>query len=167
MKRIFFIVAFAAAACTAAAQNYMVVNSEKVYKSIDAYNKAIAELDKLAETYQTQVDAKFTEVEALYNNYMNQRNSLSAVTREAREKAILEREQEANDYQQSIFRPEGTLMKKRVEMIQPIQKKVFDAIARYASENGFDLVLDATNNPTLLYNAPALDRTEALIQYLK
>ena len=98
---------------------------------------------------------------------MNQRNSLSAVTREAREKAILEREQEANDYQQSIFGPEGTLMKKRVEMIQPIQKKVFDAIARYASENGFDLVLDATNNPTLLYNAPALDRTEALIQYLK
>ena len=167
MKRIFFIVAFAAAACTAAAQNYMVVNSEKVYKSIDAYNKAIAELDKLAETYQTQVDAKFTEVEALYNNYMNQRNSLSAVTREAREKAILEREQEANDYQQSIFGPKGTLMKKRVEMIQPIQKKVFDAIARYASENGFDLVLDATNNPTLLYNAPALDRTEALIQYLK
>lgn len=167
MKRIFFIVAFAAAACTAAAQNYMVVNSEKVYKSIDAYNKAIAELDKLAETYQTQVDAKFTEVEALYNNYMNQRNSLSAVTREAREKAILEREQEANDYQQSIFGPEGTLMKKRVEMIQPIQKKVFDTIARYASENGFDLVLDATNNPTLLYNAPALDRTEALIQYLK
>ena len=47
MKRIFFIVAFAAAACTAAAQNYMVVNSEKVYKSIDAYNKAIAELDEL------------------------------------------------------------------------------------------------------------------------
>ena len=44
MKRIFFIVAFAAAACTAAAQNYMVVNSEKVYKSIDAYNKAIADL---------------------------------------------------------------------------------------------------------------------------
>lgn len=167
MKRIFFIVAFAAAACTAAAQNYMVVNSEKVYKSIDAYNKAIAELDKLAETYQTQVDAKFTEIEALYNTYMNQRNSLSAVTREAREKAILEREQEANDYQQPIFGPEGTLMKKRVEMIQPIQKKVFDAIARYASENGFDLVLDATNNPTLLYNAPALDRTEALIKYLK
>ena len=52
-------------------------------------------------------------------------------------------------------------------MIKPDQKKVFDAIARYASENGFDLVLDATNNPTLLYNAPALDRTEALIQYLK
>ena len=168
MKRILLLVlAFTAAIGSLSAQNYIVVNSEKVFKSIDEYNKALDTLDQLAKSYQQQVDLKFEEVEALYNNYMNQRNSLSAVTREAREKAILEREQEANDYQQSIFGPEGTLMKKRVEMIQPIQKKVFDAIARYASENGFDLVLDATNNPTLLYNAPALDRTEALIQYLK
>lgn len=167
MKRIFFIVAFAVAACSAAAQNYMVVKSEQVYKSIDAYNKAIAELDKLAETYQAQVDAKFSEVESLYDNYMNQRNSLSAVTRQARENAILEKEQEANAYQQTLFGPEGTLMKKRIEAIQPIQKEVFDAIARYANEHGFDLVLDATNNPTLLYNAPAVDRTQELIEYLK
>lgn len=167
MKRIFFIAAFTAAVCTAAAQNYMIVNSEQVYKSIDAYNKAIAELDKLAETYQAQVDAKFDEVESLYTSYMSQKSSLAPVTQQARENAILEKEQQANAFQQSLFGPEGTLMKKRIEAIQPIQKEVFDAIARYARENGFDLVLDATNNPTLLYNAPALDRTEALIEYLK
>lgn len=167
MKRLFCILVFAAATCTATAQNYMVVNSEKLYKSIDAYNSAIAELDKLAETYQGEVDAKFSEVESLYNTYMGQKNSLSAVARQARENAILEKEQEANAYQQSIFGPDGTLMKKRIEAIQPIQKRVFDAIARYAQENGFDLVLDTTNNPTLLYNAPGADRTEALIDYLK
>lgn len=167
MKRIFFIVAFAVAACTATAQNYMVVNSEKVYKSIEAYNKAIVELDQLAETYQAQVDARFSEVESLYNNYMNQRNSLSAASRQARENAILEKEQEASAYQQTLFGPEGTLMKKRIEAIQPIQKEVFDAITRYANEHGFDLVLDTANNPTLLYNAPAVDRTQELIEYLK
>ena len=38
---------------------------------------------------------------------------------------------------------DGTLMKKRLELIQPIQKKVFDAISAYAKSHGYDLVLDS------------------------
>ena len=59
------------------------------------------------------------------------------------------------------------LMKKRLELIQPIQKKVFDAINAYAQSHGYDLVLDSASNPTLLYNAPKLDQTEGVIKSLK
>ena len=38
-------------------------------------------------------------------------------------------------------------MKKRIELIQPIQKRVFDAIANYAAQNGYELVLDAASTP--------------------
>ena len=73
MKRLILIAAFVLSAGTLAAQNYIIVNSEKVFKSIDAYNTALSTLDKLAEQYQDMVDAKFAEVETLYNNYMNQK----------------------------------------------------------------------------------------------
>ena len=70
MKRILLLVlAFTAAIGSLSAQNYIVVNSEKVFKSIDEYNKALDTLDQLAKSYQQQVDLKFEEVEALYNNY--------------------------------------------------------------------------------------------------
>ena len=59
------------------------------------------------------------------------------------------------------------MMKKRLELIQPIQKKVFDAINAYAQSHGYDLVLDSASNPTLLYNAPKLDQTEGVIKSLK
>ena len=59
MKRLILIAAFILTAGTLAAQNYIIVNSEKVFKSIDAYNTAISDLDKLAKQYQDQVDAKF------------------------------------------------------------------------------------------------------------
>ena len=58
-------------------------------------------------------------------------------------------------------------MKKRLELIQPIQKQVFDAIDTYAKANGIDLVLDAASNPTLLFNSTAIDRTDAVIKTLK
>ena len=167
MKRLILIAAFVLTAGTLAAQNYIIVNSEKVFKSIDAYNTAISTLDELAKQYQTQVDTKFAEVEALYNNYQVQKTSLSAASRQVRENAILQKEKEANEYQESLFGQEGMLMKKRVEMIQPIQKKVFAAIEAYAKQAGADLVLDSANNPTLLYTNPSIERTKHVIDVLK
>ena len=167
MKRLILIAAFILTAGTLAAQNYIIVNSEQVFKSVAAYNKAISDLDELAKQYQEQVDAKFAEVEALYNAYMNQKASLSATTRQTRENAILAREKEAQTFQESLFGNDGALMKKRIEMIEPIQKKVFAAIEAYAKQAGADVVLDSANNPTLLYTNPSVERTQQLIDMLK
>nr|WP_302930416.1 OmpH family outer membrane protein [Alistipes onderdonkii] len=167
MKRLILIAAFVLSAGTLAAQNYIIVNSEKVFKSIDAYNTALSTLDKLAEQYQDMVDAKFAEVETLYNNYMNQKASLTAATRQTRENDILAKEKAAQEYQETLFGNDGTLMKKRVEMIEPIQKQVFSAIEAYAKQVGADVVLDSVNNPTLLYSNPSVDRTQQVIDVLK
>ena len=167
MKRLILIAVFVLTTGTLAAQNYIIVNSEKVFKSIDAYNPALSTLDKLAEQYQDMVDAKFAEVETLYNNYMNQKASLTAATRQTRENDILAKEKAAQEYQETLFGNDGTLMKKRIEMIEPIQKQVFSAIEAYAKQVGADVVLDSANNPTLLYSNPSVDRTQQVIDVLK
>ena len=167
MKRLIFMAALLLSAATAAAQNYIVVDSEKIFKSIDAYNTAIAELDELAKQYQQQVDSKFAAVELLYNNYMNQKASLSASARQVREETILAQAHEAQQFQQGLFGADGTLMKKRLELIQPIQTKVFAAIEAYARQAGADLVIDKANNPTLLYSSSAVERTQQIIDAMK
>ena len=167
MKRLILIAVFVLTTGTLAAQNYIIVNSEKVFKSIDAYNTALSTLDKLAEQYQDMVDAKFAEVETLYNNYMNQKASLTAATRQTRENDILAKEKAAQEYQETLCGNDGTLMKKRIEMIEPIQKQVFSAIEAYAKQVGADVVLDSANNPTLLYSNPSVDRTQQVIDVLK
>ena len=167
MKRLILIAVFVLTTGTLAAQNYIIVNSEKVFKSIDAYNTALSTLDKLAEQYQDMVDAKFAEVETLYNNYMNQKASLTAATRQTRENDILAKEKAAQEYQETLFGNDGTLMKKRIEMIEPIQKQVFSVIEAYAKQVGADVVLDSANNPTLLYSNPSVDRTQQVIDVLK
>ena len=156
-----------AVATTTLAQNYIVVNSEKIFKSIEAYNAAIAELDRLAESYQSQVDAKFKEVENLYNNYMARKASLSVSSQSVAENQILAKEQEATKFQESIFGTDGTLMKKRIELIQPIQQRVFKAIEEYSQERGYELVLDIAQNAEVLYYSPKADHTEAIINKLK
>ena len=151
----------------ASAQNYALVNSEKIFKSIESYNTAISELDKMAQEYQAEVDEKFKAVENLYNAYMQRKSQLSEASQAANEENIIKKEQEATEFQESIFGTDGELMKKRLELIQPIQKLVFSTIEEYAKTKGYDMVIDISQNATMLYYSPKADHTEAIIAELK
>lgn len=168
MKKMILMLALTLGLATmASAQNYAVVNSEKVFKSIEEYNAALKQLDTLAEQYQKQVDEKFEAVETLYNTYVERKASLSAASQKANEDNILKKEQEATEFQESLFGSEGQLMKKRMELIQPIQQRVFKAIEQYAQAKGYDMIIDIAQNATMLYYSPKADKTEDIILLVK
>ena len=149
------------------AQSYIFVNSEKVFKSQNDYNTAIQQLDDLAKQYQKNVDDANQTLEEAYSNYQAQKNYLSETKRAAKEQEIVELEKEVQKYQQDVLGPQGDLMKKRTELIKPIQDKVFAAINQYAEANKYTMVLDVVNNQTLLYYSPSLDKTQDIINLLK
>lgn len=167
MRKVFLSWILALAAFAGYAQNYMVVDSEKIFKSQADYTEALTTLDELAKAEQKRVDEKFAEVENLYNRYMRVKNSMTPAQQQAQETEILQREQQAIQFQESIFGNEGSLMQRRVELIQPIQKRVFSAIESYAREAGYDLVIDSASNPTLIYRSEQVDKTQAVIDRLK
>ena len=165
-----FVVLFALVFCAASgawAQSYVFVNSETIFKSQADYNSAIKQLDDLSAEYQKNIDDAYAELDETFNNYAAQRGYLSETSRQNREEQIVNREKEIKKYQQDVFGPEGELMKKRIEVISPIQKQVFGAIETYAKQAGADLVLDSANNPTLLYTNPSVERTQQVIDALK
>ncbi len=168
MKRVILTVMFALATfAIASAQKYCIVDSEKIFKSLDEYNKAMTTLDELGKAYQTEVDNKYKSIESLYNSYIAQKESLSASSRASIEQQILQKEEEVQKYQQEVFGENGALLKKRVELIEPIQTKVFGAIEKYAKDNGFDTVLDKASNASILYFNSAIDHTAQVIEALK
>lgn len=168
MKRIILTAIIALATLgIASAQKYCVIDSEKVFKSLDEYNKAMTQLDELGKSYQTEVDNRYKSIESLYNSYMAQKSNLSATARASVEQQILQKEEEVQKYQQEVFGDEGALMKKRVELIKPIQEKVFGVIELYAKTNGYDLVLDKASNASILYLNSAIDHTTQVIEALK
>ena len=167
MKRLILTLALVLSAAIASAQNYAVVNSEKIFKSINQYNEAITQLDQMANDYQKQVDAKFEQVEKIYNAYMARRAQLSEASQQANEENILKLEKEALEFQESIFGTEGELMRKRLELIQPIQKKVFETIEKYAKQKGYDMIIDISQNATMLYYSERADHTDEIIAILK
>jgi outer membrane protein len=151
----------------ALAQNYMVVDSEKVFKSIAAYNSALTEVEADAQRYQQQVDDAFDQLEQTFNAYQQRKASMNAQQRASEEQRIVAREDEIKKFQTDTFGEEGTVMKKRVSLIKPIQDRVFAAIEKYAADHGYDIVIDIASNPTVLYYKPSVNHTDAIIAIVK
>ncbi|MFI3292251.1 MAG: OmpH family outer membrane protein [Rikenellaceae bacterium] len=169
MKKItlLILVALASTLSPIMAQNYMVVESKKIFESLSDYTAALTRIEAKAQSYQSQVDAKFDEVEALYNTYMQRQNSLTTVERGVYESKITQMETSASEYQQSLFGADGELFKYRLEQLSPIQTKVFSAVESYAKSNGFDLVLDYSTTSSIMYRSDAVERTDEIIKLLK
>lgn len=168
MRRfIFALSAFILCAGVVSAQKYIVVDSEQIFRSVEAYNTALTTLDNLANQYQAKVDAAYAEVETMYNQYIAQKDNLTVAQRNAKEQEILAKERAAAEFQQSVFGNDGVMMKKRVELIQPVQNRVFSAIEKYAEQGGYDLVLDTASNASMLYHSKSVNHTQKIIELLK
>ena len=100
MRRSILALLVAVAMCgVVSAQKLCVIDSEKVFKSIVAYNEAMTSLDNLSKEYQQTVEAKYKQVETLYNQYQAQKASLNESARQSVEQQILTLEQEAQKLQ--------------------------------------------------------------------
>lgn len=167
MKKVLLVFAVILAAGAAKAQNYMVVDSEKVFKSIAAYNSALEQVKADIERYQKQIDDAFDQLEQRYNNYQQRKGSMTATARATEEQTIVQREEEIKKFQTQTFGEDGTVMKRRVELIKPIQDRVFAEIEKYAVGKGYDVVIDIASNPTILYHKPSVNHTDAIIAIVK
>lgn len=149
------------------ADGQIVVDSEKVFKSVKAYNDALKTLEDLATKYDKEIEDAYAKVEQLYNQYQQDKLYLSAADRQKREDAILDQEQKAVQRQEELMGPQGELFAKRVELITPIQERVFGTINDYAARSGHKVVIDIASNPSILYYSPDADKTGEIIDLLK
>ncbi len=153
-------------AINAAAQNYAVVNSQKVYQSMEAYAAAVEEIDELATAYQENIDEAYKKVEEMYQNYMIAKSALSYEEQQKEEKNIIANEQKITTYQENVFGTNGLLTKKQEEMLKPFHEKVASTIRTYAEQNGYDMVIDIATT-ALPYYSPKIDITEEIIKLVK
>ena len=167
MKKTFLTSIFTMAAALVFAQNYMVVNTQEIFKSIDSYNKAVAELDSLNSQYQQRISAAYEKLEDMYSSYQTNSAYMTTAERQTSENNIIEAEQKIAQFEDDVFGQNGEMIKKRIELLKPIQDNVFNVIDKYAKENNFDLVLDIASNPTILYYLPERNKTEQIINQLK
>jgi outer membrane protein len=165
-KIIVLTVLMLAATFSGTAQKFAFVDSEYIRNNIPAFTAAQQQLDKLSEGWEKEVANGYAAVEQMYKDYQAEVVLLSQDQKKKREEAIIAKEKEIKDLQNTYFGMEGELYKKREELVKPIQDEILKAIKEISVEGSYAVIFDTSAGSDILFANPRYDLSDQVLQKL-
>ena len=150
----------------AQAQRIAFVDTKYILEQMPDYAAAQQELDRNSKKWQDEIDERWSQIKRLREAFNAEAILLTEEMKKSRQAEIDKKEQEARDLQQKRFGVGGDLFKKRQELIQPIQDRIFDAVKEVAGTS-YVAIFDiggAGNN--VLYASEKYDKSDSVLRKL-
>lgn len=147
-----------------AQMKFAFVDTKYVLENMPDYSEAQNALDAASIEWQSEIEERYASIERMYKAYQAEAVLLTEEMRQKREEEIVRKESEAKNLQKQRFGVEGDLFKKRQELIQPIQEKIFNAIREYANEGGYEAIFDKSGTAGVLYANPKYDKSDKILR---
>ena len=154
---------FANISAIAQSQKYAYVDTQYILDNIPEFQDAQDELDEISKKWQKEIENNYDMVSDMYQKYQAESVLLPDDIKRKREAEIVEKEKEVKDLQRKYFGSDGELYKKRQELVQPIQEKVYNAIETIAATSNYSFVFDKAGGMTLLYTNPKYDISDDVL----
>lgn len=148
------------------AQRIAFVNTRYILDQMPEYESAQKELDRFSKQWQEEIDERYLQIKRMRDAYNAEAILLTEEMKRSRLDEVDRREREARDLQKKRFGPDGDLFKKRTELIQPIQDRVYNAVKDVAGQSYvavFDLGGQASN---LLFASEKYDKSDSVLRKL-
>ena len=170
-KRVFTILAIAALSLnTAMAQKSIrlgYIDMEYILENVPEYQEASRQLENRVQEWKVEAEAKLRAVEDMKTRLDNERALLTKELIEEREGEIAYLEQQAREYQQKRFGPNGDYMIQKKQLVRPVQDQVFTAVQQIAENRNLDFVFDRTADIGMIYADKQYDVSETVLRTIK
>ena len=142
------------------------VDTERVLQRLPEFQSAQQEVERLAQQYQSEVDALVREAETLDREFAARELLYTQQERETKEAEIVAKRQEADALRRRYFGPQGELVREQQQRLRPVQERVLEAVETVAGEKDYDYVLDRAGELVFLYARSQHDLTDDVLDEL-
>lgn len=170
-KRIFFIALITALGFSSVTAQKSIrlgyIDMEYILENVPEYQEASRQLDSRVQEWKMEAEAKMQKVKDMRTRLDNERALLTKELIEEREGEIAYMEQQALEYQQNRFGPNGDYMIQKKQLVRPIQDQVFTAVQQIAENRNLDFVFDRTADIGMIYADQQYDVSETVLRTIK
>ena len=150
----------------ALAQKIAFVDTKYILEQMPDYAAAQQELDHQSGVWQKEIDERWNQIKRMRDAYNAEAILLTEDMKTSRLEEIAKKETEARELQKKRFGVEGDLFKKRQELIQPIQDRIFQAVTEVAGTS-YTAVFDVGGpGNNVMFANPKLDKSDAVLKKL-
>ena len=144
-------------------QKYAYVDTDYILQNIPEYGDAQEEINQMSVTWQKELKTLRDKLDQMKRDYQTEAVLLSDDMKNKKEAAIAAKEQELTSLQMQYFGPQGELFTKRIELIQPIQEKVYNAISQVAQVKNYSFVFDKASGSSIIYCSDKFDISDDVL----
>ncbi|MGH8272970.1 MAG: OmpH family outer membrane protein [Gammaproteobacteria bacterium] len=148
----------AAPLAQAASGKVGVVDVQQILAKSPAAQAAKAQLKAYGEKQQAILKKRSDAVKKEHDDI--QKNA-AIQTKAAQKKAMQKFQSDYQNFQQEVQTKQQAFGKKRAQILQPLQAKLYDVIQNYATHHGYELVLDKS---AAIYSTDSVDLTDAVLK---
>lgn len=148
------------------AQKFGYIDTDYILRHMPEYASAQEELNRVSSQWQIEIEAKYEAIRMLEQAYQAEKILLTTEMRQRREDEIKQKRTEAQQMQKAKFGVDGELFQRREELIKPVQDALYTAIEELASQRGYMVVFDKSNQSNMLYTNPKFDLSDDVIKKL-
>lgn len=161
---VILIALIAITASTVKAQRYAIVDMQYMLAKMPEYARVDTTLQLMALKWQKEVDSIAHFADSLRKDFEAEQYMLADELKAKRMLQIQNAENEVHNLQTLYFGYQGTLFKKRSELVQPIQNKIYSMIQQLSVKNGWDFVIDKSAGTALLFSDPKLNKSDLILK---
>jgi outer membrane protein len=135
------------------------VDIQRLFESIPDVQAVKDSLAKQQSLLEQQGTAMLDDYNTARQSYEKRRQNMSEADRKAKEDELSQKEQQIMAFREN---GQNMLEQKSKKMLKPVKERVEKAIADVAKDNGYDYVLDNTED-AVRYASPAHDITDLVL----
>ena len=160
---IFFIFVLCAEIGHAQSQRIGFIDSDIIMQNMPEYSGIEQRLALLSENWRQEIRESENEISDLERDFEAREILFTDEIREQRMAEINRKKTEVERYIEEKFGPRGEYFSRQKELLQPIQRLIFDALTRIASRDGFDFVFDRADGTRFLYARQEWNLTDEMM----
>ena len=147
------------------AQNQKIgfIDSETILERMPEYSGIEQRLSNLSDTWNMEIVELERELENLETEFEAREILFTDEIRAQRLEEINQKRDELDRYIEEKFGPQGEYFARQKELLEPIQRQIFDALTRVANSGQFDFVFDRSQDTRFLFVRQQWNLTEEVM----
>ncbi|ROS10462.1 periplasmic chaperone for outer membrane proteins Skp [Chryseobacterium nakagawai] len=148
------------------AQKIGVVDTNEILNKLPQYKEAEARLNSQIDTWQSELQNMQSEYERKKAAFESEKVLLIGDQLKLREKEVVDLDKNIKTTTSLRFGSNGEITKLRTNLVLPFQDQIWGAIKTMSEKNGLGIVLDKSNNISVIFLQGKYDYTEKVLTIL-
>lgn len=136
------------------------IDSDVIMQQMPEYSGIEQRLNLLSGNWQQEIDEMEEEIAELEREFEAREILFTEEIRQEQLNEIEQRKNKLDQYIEEKFGPQGEYYTRQKELLEPIQKLIFDALTRVAERDSYDFVFDRAEDSRFLITQEEWNLTE-------